>query len=537
MLPEFTGVLSTGGSGQNATSLQIELDGSGNYRLNAGDGTFSWLLGPALDFFQHVSVTFDGSTIAAYLNGQLVQSDVWTGSPGLGFHVLNVGIDRDGVKPFTGVIDEVQVFGRALSDQEVAQTFLAGASGLCSNRPPVAVAAATPNPAEATGPGGATVSLRGTGSSDPDLDTLTCAWHEGTTFLGTDCVQATLLAIGSHTITLTVDDGHGKTDAHDVIVDVRDTTAPSVQITSPVTDAALSASSVDVLLRATDIVGVPAVTVNGVAATLVSGTPQAGNWRATVPVAPGAALQIDARAGDAGGNVSVATLLVDNDGIPSALDRSRTGGVDQSTIYSSDFSNNVTAGTLTRGGWITKLSASPTAGAVRATISGAGTIARVSACVGVAKEVRLDVVGETADVLCNPTTGTITVKAVSAVPQVELREQLASGAWQQFNLRTGQSMSVGSPATASGTNAAAIAVQLLQVDVAGREVVVGGSQLAPGASVDVSMVAGAPGQHLQVRFTVRRGRVPVTVGGVTRTLERGKTATMRIDRTSASIVR
>jgi hypothetical protein len=99
MLREFTGVLSTGGSGQNAASLQIELDGSGNYRLNVGDGTFSWLLGPAFDFFQHVSVTFDGSTIAAYLNGQLVQRDVWTGSPGLGFHVLNVGIDRDGVNP------------------------------------------------------------------------------------------------------------------------------------------------------------------------------------------------------------------------------------------------------------------------------------------------------------------------------------------------------------------------------------------------------------------------------------------------------
>jgi hypothetical protein len=327
------------------------------------------------------------------------------------------------------------------------------------------------------------VSLNGAGSSDPDLDALTCTWHEGAALLGTDCVQATLLAIGSHTITLTVDDGHGKTDGHDVVVVVRDTTgpaltlppvvlaeatsplgasvsyaasandlvsgaatatctpasgsgfaigstavscsatdahgntaagmftvivrdttAPLVQITSPLMDTSLSVSTVDVVLHATDIVGVPAVTVNGAAATLVSGTPQAGNWRATVPVAPGAALQLDARAGDAGSNVSVATLLVDNDGIPSALDRGRTSGVDQSTIYSNDFSNNVTTGTLTRGGWTTKLSASPTAGAVRATISGAGTIARVSACVGVAKEVRLDVVGETADVLCNPTT-------------------------------------------------------------------------------------------------------------------------------------
>ena len=102
LLPEFTGVLSTGGAGQSATSLQIELDGAGNYRLNVGDGAFSWLLGPALDVFQHVSVTFDGSTVTAYLNGQLVQSEAWTGSPGLGFHVLNLGIDREGLQPFTG---------------------------------------------------------------------------------------------------------------------------------------------------------------------------------------------------------------------------------------------------------------------------------------------------------------------------------------------------------------------------------------------------------------------------------------------------
>ena len=383
--------------------------------------------------------------------------------------------------------------------------------------------------AEATSPLGASVFYT---ASATDVVSgaapVTCAPASGSGF-----------AIGSTVVNCSATDTHGNTATGMFTVIVRDTTAPLVQITSPVADTALSASSVDVLLHATDIVGVTAVTVNGVAATLVSGTPQAGNWRATVPitlpVAPGGALRFDARATDAGSNAGVATLLVDNDGIPSALDRSRTGGVDQSAIYSNDFSNSVTTGTLTRGGWTTRLSASPTAGAVRATISGAGTIARVSACVGVAKEVRLDVVGETADVLCNPTTGTITVKAVSAVPQVELREQLATGAWQQFNLRTGQSMSVGSPATASGTNAAAIAVQLLQIDAAGREVVVGGYQLAPGASVDVSMFAGAPGQDLQVRFNVLQGRVPVTVGGVTRTLERGKPATMGIDRTAPSM--
>ena len=464
LLPEFTGVLSTGASGQNATSFQIELDGSGNYRLNVGDSALSWLLGPALDFFQHVAVTFDGSTLTAYLNGQLVQSDVWTGSPGLGFHVLNVGIDREGLHPFTGLVDEVQVFNRALSDAEVAQTFLTGASGLCTNRPevapgqsplgsaqsfavlggsivtntgpslvtgdlgvspgtsvtgippgivtggihaadlvaaqakadariaydqlktlaclppnnltgqvlgstvlslspgvycfdtsaqvtgtlaltgtgpwlfqigstlttaanaavvvadagstcsganvfwqvgssatlgtgtqfagtilalasitvmnsasvsgsvlaltgavtldrnnvsvcqappanhpPVAVAVAAPNPAEATGPDGAIVSLDGTGSSDPDHDTLTCTWHEGATLLGTGCLLSTRLTIGSHAITLTVDDGQGETAARDVVVDVRDTTGPALTVPPVVLAEATSPLGASVL--------------------------------------------------------------------------------------------------------------------------------------------------------------------------------------------------------------------------------------------------------------------------------------------------
>ena len=132
-------------------------------------------------------------------------------------------------------------------------------------------------------------------------------------------------------------------------------------------------------------------------------------------------------------------------------------------------------------------------GGVRATISGSGGIARISACTGAAKEVRLDVSGETADITC-ASTGTITVKAISAAMQIELREQLATGAWQQFNLRTGQSMSVGSPATAGPGNVDAIDVQLIQIDGAGLDTVVGSYQLRPGASVDVSASPRAPGR-------------------------------------------
>jgi hypothetical protein len=111
------------------------LDGFGNYRLNAGSGDLLILNGQATDFFQHVAVTFDGTTIAAHLNGQLVESAPWPGPPDLGFTTLAVGIDRDAQFPFDGVVDEVQVFNPALSDADVLQAFEAGASGLQKNRP------------------------------------------------------------------------------------------------------------------------------------------------------------------------------------------------------------------------------------------------------------------------------------------------------------------------------------------------------------------------------------------------------------------
>ena len=110
--------------------------------MNVGNNDLSVLIGPAADFFQHVAVTFDGTWISVYLNGQLVERDMWT--PALGFHVLNIGIDRDALWPFAGLVDEVHVFSRALSDDEVLQTFLAGASGFRKNHAPVAAATAMP---------------------------------------------------------------------------------------------------------------------------------------------------------------------------------------------------------------------------------------------------------------------------------------------------------------------------------------------------------------------------------------------------------
>ena len=691
--PEFAGIVSSGGPGQAASTFQLELDGFGNYRLNAGSGDLSILIGPATDVFQHLAVTFDGATIVTYLNGQIVESAAWFGSPDLGFTTLAIGVDREAVSPFEGFVDEVQVFNRALSDVEVLQTFEAGASGLQKNRAPIAAAAAAPNPAEAAGLDGATVAFDASASIDPDGDALTYLWQEGPATLGSARTISALLSIGTHIVTLTVDDGHHHTVSVDVRVVVQDTTAPVMsnvaadvvaeatsasgavvtfssptaadlvdgfvpvkcapasgsvfalgatpvtctatdahangasatflvtvvdttgpvltlpppivaeatspagavvtftataldavtgpatvmclpaagstfptgltvvtctatdatghattggfqvlvgdttapvaQIVSPSPDALITASATDVIVQVADALGVASVAVNGVAATLFAGTPQAGTWRATVP-SGGRSLPIGVTASDAARNSGTASRVVDNDGIPSiapaALDRGRTNGIDQSALSSNDFNNGVTSGTLVRNGWTARLSNAPTVNGVRVQVTGAGTApARVLACIGAAKEVRLDVVGETADITCDPATGTITAKAVSAVAKIEVWKQTSPTTWTVAQLPTGAIYSTGSPATADRGNASPITVDVVQIDAAGAPLVVGSFDLAPGASVDVTTAPGASRGSEQLHFHVLRGVVPFRLGARTRTLKPGDLTVLPIE--------
>jgi sugar lactone lactonase YvrE len=100
------------------------------------------------------------------------------------------------------------------------------------SRPPVAYAGADQT-VEATGPD-TTVSLEASASSDPDGDPLAFTWrNSGGTVVGTTAVISVKLPIGSHTFSLTVDDGRGLTATDAVVIVIRDTTAPVLASYSP----------------------------------------------------------------------------------------------------------------------------------------------------------------------------------------------------------------------------------------------------------------------------------------------------------------
>lgn len=111
----------------------------------------------------------------------------------------------------------------SLSGENVRIRVAIYAGGL--NQPPTADAGADQT-VECAGDA-TSVTLDGSGSSDPDGDALTYAWSwTGGSASG---VSPTIsLADGTHTITLTVDDGKGGTDTDEVVVTIEDTTAPTL---------------------------------------------------------------------------------------------------------------------------------------------------------------------------------------------------------------------------------------------------------------------------------------------------------------------
>ena len=187
--------------------------------------------------------------------------------------------------------------------------------------------------------------------------------------------------------------------------------------------------------------------------------------------------------------------------------------------FSNDFTDvplgGTTSGTISsRSGW-TALVGDITPGGVQLQIVGvgaAGAAARFDVCpLGDPERATLDVLGEIASVSCNPVTGSTTISALAATPIIQLRDPVV-GPGLVASLTTGQSVTMGSPVTASSTNTQSIGVQF--VDANGTPF--GSFDLDPGEAVDALVNSDG-----SVDATVLQGTVTMTVRDETVTLQLG----------------
>ena len=182
--------------------------------------------------YHYVSATYDGIHMRIYIDGVEVENN---SAPGIITHSgsdASIGYETLWPRWSRAAIDEVNIYSRALSIDEIRAIYLAGSAGMCkpANRPPMAHAGPGQT-VEQTSCAGAAVTLDGSASSDPDGDALTYTWTENGGVIATGSKPAVTLSYGSHTITLTVDDGKGGTASDMVVINVVDTTAPALNVT------------------------------------------------------------------------------------------------------------------------------------------------------------------------------------------------------------------------------------------------------------------------------------------------------------------
>lgn len=210
------------------------------------------------------------------------------------------------------------------------------------------------------------------------------------------------------------------------------------------------------------------------------------------------------------------TVQDDGDGIATPIDRNSLTGDDERAFFSNDFNDGFTSGSILDRGGGTVTVTDITPGGVCASLVTAGSgVTKLGNFGGTPKEIWLDQSGEVADVT-QLGGGTIQVTAVSASPAIEI--------WKYYTgysalavLHTGDTISTGSPFTASASNVEPITVELFKADGTSF----GQFPLDPGESVDVNFALGQTPEQDLVELSVLAGTVPITIQGFTFTISTG----------------
>jgi regulation of enolase protein 1 (concanavalin A-like superfamily) len=219
---------------------------------------FAW---PAADLnvWKHVALTYDGTTVRLYVEGVLVGSG--TGAHGTNNNPLIFGRWTPASEYWNGLIDEVRIYNRRLTQTEIQtdrNTPIGGGSG--SNQPPAATLTGPANGATYTAP--ASITLTAT-ASDSDGSVARVDFYNGSTLLGSDPTVPysftwSNVAAGTYSLKATAVDNAGASGSSSV-ASVTVTGAnqpPTVTLTAPANGATYAApATLTLTANATDANG------------------------------------------------------------------------------------------------------------------------------------------------------------------------------------------------------------------------------------------------------------------------------------------
>ena len=149
------------------------------------DNVQSPVAGPSIwdGNWHHVAGTYDGARVRLYVDGL----EIGTGTPTSldinydvnGSHDLFFGnfFGTPGTFGFTGQIDEVSIYNRALNPDEIQSIYNAGSDGKCKDKPDIAPTSLTGNTAQ----GGVDFGYEVTGADLTQDTTAALYWASGTT--------------------------------------------------------------------------------------------------------------------------------------------------------------------------------------------------------------------------------------------------------------------------------------------------------------------------------------------------------------------
>jgi len=117
-----TAIFASADSFEVDDSFQINFDDSGNYKMSHVDYNVSF--GTAATDWQHLVITSTGTSHITYLNG--AQANTNSTTTDTRFEVYKIGVNRNTLRYYDGLIDGVAIYNRALLPEEVQRLMVAG---------------------------------------------------------------------------------------------------------------------------------------------------------------------------------------------------------------------------------------------------------------------------------------------------------------------------------------------------------------------------------------------------------------------------